>query len=135
MTVRDYNPETDAAMVSTWWFHRHGEEFPHALLPEVGGVVVMDGLQPVAALWLCMILGKGVAYVEYPVGVPGRSPKQAAEAFEFAQEAVERIGLAHGYNAFMVNTPPGIARVLKRGGYVFSDTPKLTGIKIIPLPV
>lgn len=133
MTVREYNPETDAAMISTWWFHRHGEEFPVALLPPVG-VVVLEGTQAVAALWLYMTVGKGVAFPEWPVGLPGRTQKQAAEAFALALEAAETIGRAHGYNVFLVNTLPSIARVLKREGYLFSPVDKVTGIKVHPLP-
>lgn len=128
--VRQYDPQQDAETVSFWWGLRRETPMPLGLLPPVGVVVITDG-EPVCALWMYMSVGIGVAFLENPVAAPGMPPRETAEAFRLAIEALESIALAHDYGVLMCHTPAGIARVLRQQGFVFSDRPVFTGEKYI----
>lgn len=130
LSVREYNPETDAATVSGWWEKRHGVAMQLALLPPVG-VVVEDDRGPVCALWLYLSAGIGVGFLENPVSMPGMGPRISAEAFAVALAALEAVALTHDYGVLVCHTPAGIARLLGKQGFVFSDRPVFTGEKLI----
>ncbi len=129
MTVRNYLP-SDAAAVGAWWEARHGRTFPAAMLPPCG-VVVEDNAGPVCALWLYMSVGIGVAFLENPVARPGLPPMRSMEAFDLALGALEITAKDHGYGVMVCHTMPPIARMLKKRGWKFSETPVITGEKYL----
>ncbi len=130
LSVREYNPETDAEVVSSWWEQRHGKPMQLALLPPIG-VVVEDEGGRLCALWLYLSAGIGVGFLENPVAVVGLTPKQSGEAFAVALAALEAVALTHDYGVLVCHTPAGIARLLGKQGFVFSDRPVFTGEKLI----
>jgi len=130
MTVREYNKETDEALVCAWWDYHRGYDLPTVLLPPVG-VVVEDCDGPLCAVWLYMTIGHGVAFPEWAMSKPGLSRREAVKSFNFAHEAIEAIAKAHDYGVLMCKTTPSIARVIEKHGWVFSRRHMITGMKAL----
>jgi len=112
----------DYQELSSWWFERHKEPFPEALLPP-DSVMVCRGGKTLAMLSVYLSYGIGVAFLEFAVTRPGLGIKDAREALEAALEGC--IALAHSrgdYSIFRCSTIPAIGRFLKSLGFVRDST-------------
>lgn len=121
LTVRDFDRDADFPMVERWWNERNPGPLHLALLPPLC-VIVENSCGPVAFLACFESSGVGVAFLEFPVTVPGLSLRDARAALLFAvasviQLAGTRVVPAGEYKIFRVSTLPGIARVLRRFGF------------------
>lgn len=121
LKVRDFDRDADFPMVERWWNDRNPEPLHLALLPPLC-VIVENSCGPVAFLACFESFGVGVAFLEFPVTVPGLSLKDARAALLFAVASVIQLagtgaGAAGEYKMFRVSTLPGIARVLRRFGF------------------
>lgn len=121
LTVRAYSP-TDREMVADWWKTHRAEDFGTRPLPPLGIIVEREGV-PLGALWCYETFGVGVAWIEMPVSKPGLSLRDASNVMAFAVFAITKLaGAGHEprgeFTRFRVTTPPAIARVLKRLGFV-----------------
>lgn len=121
LTVRKFDRDADFSMVERWWNERNPEPLHLALLPPLC-VIVENSCGPVAFLACFESFGVGVAFLEFPVSVPGLSLKDARSALLFAVASVIQLagtgaGAAGEYKIFRVSTLPGIARVLRRFGF------------------
>lgn len=130
MEVQPYNEADHGETVGWWWEQHTGWPFERALLPPVG-VVGIDEDGPSCACWLHLSAGVGVCFIENPVSRPGLGMKQAADCFKTLLEALQKIALAHDYGVMVCNTMPAIARILKRCGFDFNETHKITGMKLL----
>lgn len=130
MTVRKWNRATDTVMLAEW-FRAHSERpFPLELLPPTG-IIAEDETGPLAACFLYLSYGIGVAFVEAAVSRPGLSLKRSRQAFAAVLGGLEVIARAHDTGVLVCHALPALARVLESGGWQFSETHVLTGTKII----
>ena len=112
--VREYGCEVgDYQMVSEWNEGHTGKALAETLLPPVGVVVTQNG-KGIAAGWMHLSAGIGVAFLENPVTKPGLDLKTARAALEWAMGALESVARSQGYSLLVANTLPGIGRVLER---------------------
>jgi hypothetical protein len=123
--VREYDATRDAEMVSAWWRTHGNGEFPFKILPPAGLIVECDG-RPAAACWLYMAVGIGVCWLEHPVGRPGLAPFNLVTAFRHLMEAMDAVAAAHDYHVMFAHAVPGIARVMKRIGFMPENRTKIT---------
>ena len=114
--VRDYL-QTDRDSVEEW--HSGHGTFPpiEQILPRLGIVIERAG-QAFAAMWLYMDNSVGVCFPEHVVTKPGISLRDAREALLVGLGFLRETSRAMGYGVMMVNTLPGIARVLRSEGFV-----------------
>ena len=113
LTVREY-AKTDWPMLDRWWReHTSKTVLIESVLPPVGVVVEQDG-EPVAALWVYLSVGVGIAFIENPVTKPGLTFVEASEVMGCAMRAIEAICKTHDYGMLRINAPDRIARWLQR---------------------
>ena len=133
-TVREYGQQRgDWQKVDEWWqAHRSDIRLVETLLPPLGVMVELNGV-PVAAMWLHLSAGIGVAFLENPVTSPGLTPREAITAMGIALGALKSAAKKHNYGVMVANAPIGIAAVLKKefGFDKIDDRQKLTMAKEI----
>lgn len=123
--VRDYTPE-DRAMVEGWHHGHHTNPPLEAILPKLGVVTEKDG-EPMSALWLYMDNSVGVCFPEHAITRPGLSITFACMSMVVALNFLKQTASAMNYGIMLVNTLPGIARILKHEGFVVaSERKKIT---------
>lgn len=120
LTVRPYTGE-DFAMVCLWYQQHGGDRIAIALPPN--GVIVEDEKGPACALWLAEPAGFATAYFEIPISRPGLPLSEACAAFKLAVSTLidiagERFDPPGKFHSFRAVTPPSLARVLMRMGFV-----------------
>ena len=112
--VRQFDKEKDFDTVKAWWeAHSNGRLFAKELLPPVGVIAEVNG-EPLAACWVHLSAGVGVAFLDLPVSKPGLPLKEVQIVFSVLLEAIEEICRAHDYGMLQAFTLPGIARHLQR---------------------
>lgn len=124
LAVRPY-AASDYRMVVGWLMQR-GMDFEDIALPPLG-VIIEDEKGPCAALWCAEPVGFACAYLELPVSRPGLPMANALRAFTLAVSSIiEAAGKCHEppgtFKHFRAVTPPALARVLMRLGFV-RETP------------
>lgn len=114
----------DYTQLDQWWKQHHAGAgaLPKAVLPPLG-VVVEDEFGPAFAVWCYEVYGVGMAFLEYAVSRPGISMRLVSNAGALAvlsimEQAGKNIDPPAQFSVFSVSTKAGIARVLKRLGFV-----------------
>lgn len=133
MTVREWNRDTDTALIAEWLRVHNGQPFEPAILPPTG-VIAEDDTGPLAACWIYLSYGIGVAFVEMAISRPGLSLAKSRKAFAAVMGALEEVAKAHNTGVLVCHTLPAVARILKADGWTFAEKPALIGTKTIPLP-
>lgn len=114
--VRPYTSGADYHLVAEWWRTHGMGEFQETLLPPDGYIVQRDG-EDVAAAWLYLSNGIGVAFMEWVVTRPGLSLKEARTALGHVIECMRRYANANDYGVIWCNTLPAIARFAAHHGF------------------
>ena len=116
LTVRAYDAETDFETVAGWYSAHTGRAIHNDCLPPTG-VVVASVETPLAACWIYLAVGVGVAFLEHAVTRPLLLLDEAVEVMALAVGALEEIARTHDYSVIIANTYPAVARVLGGMGY------------------
>lgn len=114
--MRPYT-DNDYEMLSQWW-HAHGKQRrPEQMLPKCGVVCELDG-KPVSALFLHMDNSCGMCMADHAVSAPRLNLKTARIAFQHCVDCIKKIARDLGYHTIAITTYAGIARILKKRGFV-----------------
>jgi hypothetical protein len=114
--VREYGSKVGDYQLVAEWRKAHGAEFPETLLPPSGVIVERDG-EPVAAAWMYMAVGIGVAFLDFISTAPGMTPGQSSEAIGHALAVLKRIAKDNNYGVLIGYTFPAIARCAEAHGF------------------
>lgn len=117
MTTRLIDNAKDSATIQPWWDDRRGFPFPAGALPPVG-VIAEDETGPVAAVWLFMAVGVGVAWMAFQCTNPAASAASKLNGLRRCVESLECVAVAHDYHIVMTESYTiGMGRLWGRLGY------------------
>lgn len=117
MNTRLIKNATDFPLIEQWWRARGVYDFAASWLPPVG-VIAEDENGPVAAVWLYMALGVGVAWMAHQCTNPAVSPIKGARGLSQCVGALQAIALAGDYHVVMTITASrGMDSFWKREGF------------------
>lgn len=118
MNTRLIDNSADYPVIAPW-FAVHGMDVvPLSVLPPVGVAAIADDGTPLAAVWLYMALGVGVAWMCWAVTNPAVSPQCALSGLQLAIGAVEKVAIAHDYHLIYTETNrPSLVRWFKARGF------------------
>lgn len=115
--VRKYGTAVGDYQLVAEWRKAHGcDSFPETLLPPDGVIVERDG-QPVAAAWMYLSAGIGVAFLDFLTTAPGMTPAQASEALGHALALLKRLAKQNDYGLMIGYTFPAMARCAEAHGF------------------
>jgi hypothetical protein len=100
------------------------------MLPPVGVVGLVDGAL-VAACWLAMTVGVGVALLEMPITKPKTRLKDAKTRLVMLFEALEKIALAHDYGVLISHSRTEGKKFMESCGFTFEPYAYLAGAKLL----
>jgi hypothetical protein len=122
VTTRQYGTEAgDYQMVAAWYSeHTGGQQFPEVCLPPHGVVASVDG-EAMAALWVYLSYGIGVAHIHWAIGKPGQSIWVLSAAFKAAIQWIEDVCRAHNCYLIFSTVRQDIAKPLSRVGFIPGD--------------
>jgi len=107
----------DKDVVSAWYAeHRHGAIFPTTVLPPHGVVASVYG-ERLAAAWVYLSFGIGVAHIHWAVGKPRTAPKLLVAAWRAVFRGIEDVCRAHNCFVIFCNARPDVAHGLRRAGF------------------
>lgn len=93
------------------WRKAHDmSDIPARILPRLGLVAVLDGVDSAAA-WLYLDNSVGVGFMEWLVSRPGLSLAESRECFRAICDAMKAEALAMGYGLILAHAGHAIARV------------------------
>jgi hypothetical protein len=119
MTTRLIDNLADYPIVSPWWVAHQGVTVPANILPPVGVMVVDDNGAPMAAAWLYMAVGVGVAWMSWSVTNPSLPAQQRVRALDVVADALEVLCCTHDYGIMFTETDkPALTRWFKARGFV-----------------
>lgn len=113
--VRAYVPGDDTDMIARW-SDAHGTEFKASWLSPFGSIAVRGG-EPVAACFLYLPVGVGVAFAEFAYSAPGQTAAQVTEAMDIVCNGLRTMAKANDYGIIVTTAPRSIARRAKRIGW------------------
>ncbi|WP_184213315.1 hypothetical protein [Prosthecobacter dejongeii] len=100
----------EAALFATWRAAHGMPDIPVALLPRLGVVALVDGVET-AAGWLYMDNSVGVGFVEWLVTRPGLSLAQSRAALAAVLATLKAEAAGHGYSLLLGHCIAPLARV------------------------
>ncbi len=100
----------EAALFAAWRAAHGMPDIPVALLPRLGVVALMDGVET-AAGWLYMDNSVGVGFVEWLVTRPGLSLAQSKAAMATVLATLKAEAAGHGYSLLLGHCIAPLARV------------------------
>jgi hypothetical protein len=130
ISVRQATREDEAIAIE--WGKARGYEYQDGTFSPLGCVAEKDG-EAVCAVWACLVVGVGVAYVENVCSRPGLAPSVTREAFRAALECLEAACAALDYTVLVAYARPGFMRELSRMGWSEGTDcrPKVQMLKIL----
>lgn len=100
----------EAALFATWRAAHGMPDIPVALLPRLGVVAMMEGVET-AAGWLYMDNSVGVGFVEWLVTRPGLSLAESKAAMAMVLATLKAEAAGHGYSLLLGHCIAPLARV------------------------
>jgi hypothetical protein len=119
MKTRLIDNAVDYPIVRPWWEKHQGVAVPINILPPVGVMVEDEDGHPLAAAWLYMAVGVGVAWMSWSVTNPAMLPQKRVKALEVVTDALEVLCCTHDYGIMFTETDkPALTRWFKARGFV-----------------
>ena len=114
--LRMFDRDKDHAMLAEWCDAHGSAVTPACLLPPLGVIVQMDGVDT-AALFLYMALSCPVAFVDCAATRPKLSMKESINCFEVAMGYLKSEAKINGYAVILCNSSKPVARIMGRLGF------------------
>lgn len=120
INVRPYAPIDDYDMIAGWWVaHRH-PVIPDHLLPPIGFIAGMDGIDQVA-VFIFFDRHVPVCFLGHMVSAPGLYAWEVADAGGEAIEHAKDFARSYGSQIMRVYAPKGLVRFSRHNGFEVAE--------------
>lgn len=120
-SIRIFEKENDYEIVSGWWQGHGFPVIPAAVLPKLGVVMSIDGVDA-AAGWLYMDNSVGVSMLEWLVTNPENKPRDSLVAIREIISFLKDRAVAMDYGVMLTTCKqPSLIKVLERNGFTRTD--------------